>query len=89
VVLIANKEINIKTKVKWTPEIFITLCSPYYDIENKKNGNSSTFNSVVGNNIAFKVSKIFKMNINWRMNINTTPKFGIMNIILIGGNLDF
>jgi hypothetical protein len=39
--------------------------------------------------MAFKVSKIFKLNINWRMNINTTPKFGIMNNILIGGNLDF
>ena len=89
IVLIANKEIILNTKVKWTPEIFITLCSPYYDIGIKRNETSSTFNSVVGNNMAFKVSKIFKLNINWRMNINTTPKFGIMNNILIGGNLDF
>ena len=55
----------------------------------KKNEYSNTFNSVVGNNISVKVSKSFKLNTNWRMNINTTPKFGIMNNILIGGNLDF
>jgi len=31
-VLIANKEINFSKNIKWTPEAFITLCSPYYDL---------------------------------------------------------
>lgn len=88
-VLLANKEMSLSPKIRWMPEIFITLCSPYYDLGLKKNDVSNTFNSVVGNNISIKVSKSFKLNINWRMNINTTPKFGIMNNILIGGNLDF
>ena len=88
-VLLANKEMSLSPKIRWTPEIFITVCSPYYDLGMKKNEYSNTFNSVVGNNISIKVSKSFKLNTNWRMNINTTPKFGIMNNILIGGNLDF
>ena len=61
----------------------------YYDLGISKSGTSDTFNAVVGNNMSVKVSKAFKLNINWRMNINTTPKFGIMNNVLIGGNLDF
>lgn len=88
-VLLANKEMSLSPKIRWAPEIFITVCSPYYDLGMKKNEYSNTFNSVVGNNISVKVSKSFKLNTNWRMNINTTPKFGIMNNILIGGNLDF
>jgi len=88
-VVMANKEMNITPKVKWTPEVFITVCSPYYDLGISKSGTSNTFNAVVGNNVSIKVSKSFKLNTNWRMNINTTPKFGIMNNVLIGGNLDF
>jgi len=88
-VFIANKEMVISTRVKWTPEAFITVCSPYYDLGLKEGKTSDTFNAVVGNNISLKISKTFKMNTNWRMNINTTPKFGIMNNVLIGGNLDF
>jgi len=88
-VLIANKEINFSKNIKWTPEAFITLCSPYYDLGLGTFGTSTTFNSVVGNSLSINVSKWFKMNVNWRMNINTTPKFGIMNNVLIGGNLDF
>jgi hypothetical protein len=88
-VLMANKEIKISNKIKWTPETFITICSPYYDLGLGTLGTSTTFNSVVGNSLSVNISKSFKMNTNWRMNINTTPKFGIMNNILIGGNLDF
>ena len=88
-VIMANREITLSSKVNWTPEAFITVCSPYYDLGIKEGKTSDTFNAVVGNNISLKVSKTFKMNINWRMNINTTPKFGIMNNVLIGGNIDF
>ena len=88
-VLMANKEIKLSNNIKWTPETFITICSPYYDLGLGTLGTSTTFNSVVGNSLSVNLSKWFKMNINWRMNINTTPKFGIMNNVLIGGNLDF
>ena len=88
-VLIAQKEIKINKILNWQPETFITLCSPYYDIGLKSYGKSSTFNAVVGNELRVKVSKSFKLNLNWRMNINTTPKLGIMHNILIGGNYDF
>lgn len=88
-VLIAQKEIIITKKLEWRPEAFITLCSPYYDIGKKYFSTSNTFNAVVGNNISFSLTKRFRLNVNWRMNMNTTPKWGLMNNVLIGTNLKF
>jgi hypothetical protein len=88
-VLMVNKEIEISNTINWKPEAFITLCSPYYDLGMNFNSTSNTFNAVVGNNLSVNISKYFKLNVNYRTNINTTPKLGIMHNILIGGNLDF
>jgi hypothetical protein len=88
-VLIAQKEFDITKRISWRPETFITLGSPYYDIGLNLFTTSNTFNAVVGNNISFKLSKKFKFNVNWRMNMNTTPKWGLMNNVLIGTNLGF
>lgn len=88
-VLITQKEFTISKKFGWRPETFITVCSPYYDIGKKYFSTSNTFNAVVGNNISYKLSKKFVFNIDWRMNMNTTPKWGLMNNVLIGTNLKF
>jgi len=88
-VLMVNKEIGISNRINWKPEAFITLCSPYYDLGMNFSSTSNTFNAVVGNNLSVDISKYFKLNVNYRTNINTTPKLGIMHNILIGGNLDF
>jgi len=89
VVLLGQKEITISKKFEWRPETFITLCSPYYDIGEKFFSTSNTFNAVVGNNISYNLSKKFRLNVDWRMNMNTTPKWGLMNNVLIGTNLKF
>jgi len=88
-VLIIQKEITLSKRFDWRPEAFITLCSPYYDLGKQYSSKSNTFNAVVGNNIGIKVHKKFKLNIDWRMNMNTTPKWGLMHNILIGTNLKF
>jgi len=88
-VLMINKEIDLSKNINWKPEAFITLCSPYYDLGMNFSSTSKTFNAVVGNNLSVDISKYFKLNVNYRTNINTTPKLGIMHNILIGGNLDF
>ena len=88
-VLMANTELQLTKRIKWRPETFITLSSPYFDLGKSYTSVSNTFNSVIGNNISIKVSKSFVFNINYRMNVNTTPKFGVMHNILLGANLDF
>jgi hypothetical protein len=71
------------------PEAFITFCSPYYDLGENFTSSSTTFNAVVGNAISLQLSKSFRLNLTYRGNINTTPKWGLMHTILIGSTLKF
>ena len=88
-VLLAQKEFKISKRIDLRPEAYITMCSPYYDIGMNFFSSSSTFNAVVGNCVGIKLSKRFKLNLTYRGNMNTTPKWGLMHNILIGSTLKF
>lgn len=88
-VLLAQKEFKLNNLIDIRPEAYITVCSPYYDIGMNFFSSSSTFNAVVGNCIGIKLSKKFKLNLTYRGNMNTTPKWGLMHNILIGSTLKF
>lgn len=88
-VLLAQKEFKITNKIDLRPEAYITTCSPYYDLGMNFFSTSSTFNAVVGNCISIKVSKHFKLNLTYRGNMNTTPKWGLMHNVLVGSTLKF
>lgn len=83
-VLILQKEFIITEYIDFKSEAFITMCSPYYDIGLDYVSTSSTFNAIVGSCIGIKLSKYFKLNLTYRANINTTPKWGVIPNILIG-----
>ena len=89
IVLLAQKEFKVSERIDFRPEAYITMCSPYYDIGMNFFSTSSTFNAVVGNCVGIKVSKRFKLNLTYRGNMNTTPKWGLMHNILIGSTLKF
>jgi hypothetical protein len=88
-VLLAQKEVKLNDRFNLKPEAYITMCSPYYDLGANFFSTSSTFNAVVGTCVGIKVSKHFKLNITYRGNMNTTPKWGLMHNILIGSTLKF
>jgi hypothetical protein len=84
-----QKEFKITNKIQYKPEAFLTFCSPYYDLGANFTSSSTTFNAVVGNCIGLQLSKSFRLNLTYRGNINTTPKWGLMHNILIGSTLKF
>jgi hypothetical protein len=88
-VLMAQKEIDLNNKWQFKPEVFMTICSPYYDIGENFFDKSNTFNAVVGNCFSYKLSKHFKLSLTHRANMNTTPKWGVMHNILFGTTLKF
>lgn len=89
IVLLAQKEFKITERIDLRPEAYITMCSPYYDIGKNFFSTSSTFNAVIGNCVGIKLSKRFKLNVTYRGNMNTIPKWGLMHNILIGSTLKF
>ena len=88
-VFMVNKDFKLFNKIEWTPELFSTFSNNYYSRDSKSWGTSLTCNAIVGNSLALKISKKFKLNVDWRMNMNTNPSFGVMNNILLGTKYDF
>ena len=72
-----------------SPNLYTTFTDAYYDRDSKSWKNDFTFNALVGTTFSYKFSKRFVLNFGYRGNINTNPKFGLMNNILIGSNFKF
>lgn len=71
------------------PSIYTTVTSPYYNRDKKQWEKDFSFNALVGTTFSYNFSKRFVLNLGYRGNINTNPKFGLMNNILIGSNFKF
>jgi hypothetical protein len=88
-VIILNKPMLIGKKIKYTPELFSTFSYSYYNRIEKVWANDLTFNAIVGNSVGLLLGNSFILNVDWRSNINTNPKFGIMHNVLFGTNYKF
>jgi hypothetical protein len=83
-----------------TPDLLLSYSNPYFDM-----GKNSvtflgaerwigfefdpTFNALIGTSVGYKISKRFILLVAYRGNINTNPKFGLMNNISIGNKFNF
>jgi hypothetical protein len=86
-------------KLTITPDLLLSYSNPYFDP-----GKNSvtffgaerwigfeydpTFNALVGTSFGYKISKKFILLVAYRGNINTNPKFGLMNNISIGNKFN-
>ena len=82
-----------------TPDLLISYSNPYFDA-----GKNSvtflgaerwigfqydpTFNALIGTSVGYKISRRFTALLAYRGNINTNPKFGLMNNISIGNKFN-
>ena len=82
-----------------TPDLLLSYSNPYFDAD--KNSVTflgaerwvgfeydPTFNALVGTSFGYKISKRFILLVAYRGNINTNPKFGLMNNISIGNKFN-
>ena len=82
-----------------TPDLLLSYSNPYFDAG--KNSVTflgaerwvgfeydATFNALVGTSFGYKFSKRFTLLVAYRGNINTNPKFGLMNNISIGNKFN-
>jgi hypothetical protein len=71
------------------PDVLLSYSHMYWDIGLGDKKIDQTFNALVGTSIGYKVSKRFTLLVAYRGNINTNPKFGLMNNISIGNKFNF
>jgi hypothetical protein len=99
VMFFINRPFNVG-KFVITPDLLLSYSNPYFDP-----GKNSvtflgaerwigfewdpTFNALVGTSVGYKISKRFILLVAYKGNINTNPKFGLMNNISIGNKFNF
>ena len=71
-----------------TPDLLLSYSHMYWDIGLNTNTVDPTFNALVGTSFGYKLSKRFTLLLAYRGNINTNPKFGLMNNISIGNKFN-
>ena len=72
-----------------TPDLLLSYSHMYWDIGLGNKKIDPTFNALVGTSLGYKISKKFILLLAYRGNINTNPKFGLMNNISIGNKFNF
>ena len=71
-----------------TPDLLLSYSHMYWDIGLNTKHIDQTFNALVGTSLGYKLSKRFTLLLAYRGNINTNPKFGLMNNISIGNKFN-
>ena len=71
-----------------TPDVLLSYSHMYWDIGLGTKTTDPTFNALIGTSFGYKISKRFMLLIAYRGNINTNPKFGLMNNISIGNKFN-
>jgi len=72
-----------------TPDVLLSYSHMYWDLGLGNQKVDPTFNALVGTSFGYKISKKFILLLSYRGNINTNPKFGLMNNISIGNKFNF
>jgi hypothetical protein len=71
------------------PDLLLSYSNMYWDLGLNTKTTDPTFNALIGTTIGYKISKRFILQIAYKGNINTNPKFGLMNNISIGNKFNF
>ena len=72
-----------------TPDLLLSYSHIYWDIGLGTKTIDPTFNALVGTSFGYRFSRRFTLLVAYRGNINTNPKFGLMNNISIGNKFNF
>jgi hypothetical protein len=75
-------------KFSVTPDLLLSYSHMYWDMGLNTSTVDPTFNALVGTSFGYKLSKKFTLLLAYRGNINTNPKFGLMNNISIGNKFN-
>jgi hypothetical protein len=87
VMVFLNKTYGTK-RFTVTPDLLLSYSHMYWDIGLGTQKVDPTFNALVGTSLGYKLSKRFTLLLAYRGNINTNPKFGLMNNISIGNKFN-
>jgi hypothetical protein len=78
----ANKKLTI------SPEIYLISTPVVYSSVDKVTVTDRTFSMFLGSGFDYQISRRFKFNANYKLNLSTNPEFPILSFFLIGSKVN-
>lgn len=75
-------------KLTISPEFYIMSTPLIYSAKDRVTSTDRTFSSFVGSGFDYKISKRFKFNFNYKLNISTNKEIPILSFFLIGSKVN-
>lgn len=71
-----------------SPELYVISTPLIYSSVDKVSVSDRTFSAFIGTGIDYQISKRFKVNMNYKLNMSTNPDFPILSFFLIGSKVN-
>jgi len=83
-----TRPIKVNKKFILSPEIYVISTPLVYSTKEKVTVSDRYFSGFIGSGFDYQISKRFKVNVNYKANLSTNPKFPILSFFLIGSKVN-
>jgi len=83
-----TKPIKVNKKLIISPELYVISTPLIYSSVDKVTVTDRTFSAFIGTGIDYQITKRFKVNLNYKLNMSTNPDFPILSFFLIGSKIN-
>jgi len=83
-----TRPFNYNKKLTISPEIYLISTPVVYSSVDKVTVTDRTFSMFLGSGFDYQISRRFKFNVNYKLNLSTNPEFPILSFFLIGSKVN-
>jgi hypothetical protein len=83
-----TKPFKVGKRMILSPELYVISTPLIYSSVDKVTVSDRTFSAFIGTGVDYKISKRFKINMNYKLNTSTNPDFPILSFFLIGSKIN-
>lgn len=83
-----TKPFKAGKKLIFSPELYVISTPLIYSSVDKVTVSDRTFSAFIGTGIDYQITKKFKVNVNYKLNMSTNPEFPILSFFLIGSKIN-
>jgi hypothetical protein len=83
-----TRPFSVGERLTVSPEIYIISTPLIYSSIEKLTVSDRTFSGFVGSGFDYQLTKRFKVNVNYKLNVSTNPEFPILSFFLIGSKIN-
>ena len=88
VTLFYTRPFMVGQRLTLSPELYVISTPLVYSSLEKVTVTDRTFSGFIGTGIDYQITKRFKVNMNYKLNVSTSPDFPILSFFLIGSKVN-